>query len=523
MLAVQRGRSLLRRRGLSTVTELPRNARTVIVGGGVIGTSIAYNLAKRGMTDIVLLEKNRLTSGTTWHAAGLVGQLRASKIETMLCAEAPGVYSRLEEETGLATGFKHCGSLATAQTKDRFEIMRRNVARARSYGLEAELLTPQECNHKMGGLIRTDDLVGGLWLPGDGSGSPTDLTMSFAAGARKFGVAIHEGEAVSSFRTASQGSGVPKVVGLETSDGQRIDCEWVVLCSGQWSRELAASCGVGVPLHSCEHFYITTNTMEGVHPMLPVYRDNDSYTYFREWGTGMLVGGFEPNAKPIWTAGPPADFAFSLLPDDQDHFIDQIWQGAAHRMPSLESATINSWVNGPESFTPDNQYILGPAPELRGFFVAAGLNSAGIANAAGAGILTADWIINGHPGRDVWNLDIRRFAAFHANPAFLRDRCAEVLGLHYQMPWPRRELASARGMRRTPLHAAHVAGGAVFGQKFGWERVNYFVPTRDEFGSPLEPHAHAEACAAAAVPTVASLPNWLAHARREHLHTRAKV
>ena len=259
--------------------------------------------------------------------------------------------------------------------------MKRNVARARSYGLEAELLTPAECGQMMMGdgapLIRTDDLVGGLWLPGDGSGSPTDLTMSLAAGARANGVEIHEGVAVSSFRTAAlPGLGCSKLLGVELSTGEAIECEQLVLCTGQWSRQVAAATGVSVPLHSCEHFYVTTNTMPGVHPNLPVYRDNDSFTYFREWGTGLLVGGFEPHAKPIWTGGVPEDFAFSLLPDDVDHFM-QIWEGAAHRIPSLESAEINTWVNGPESFTSDNQYILGEAPECRGFFVAAGFNSAG--------------------------------------------------------------------------------------------------------------------------------------------------
>ena len=433
---------------------------------------------------MVLLEAHKLTSGTTWHAAGLVGQLRATKVETMMSAEAIKVYSRLEEETGLATGFKQCGSLTTAQTSDRFEVMRRNAARARSYGLEAELLTPRECGQKMSHdgveLLRTDDLVGGLWLPGDGSGSPTDLTMSFAAGARQRGVAIHEGVRVERIRTASLGaSGVSKLLGVELEGGGTLECEHLVLAAGQWSRELGATAGVGVPLHTCEHFYVTTNTMPGVHPKLPVYRDNDSFTYFREWGTGLLVGGFEPKAKPLWTAGVPRDFAFSLLPDDVDHFVEQIWEGAAHRIPSLETATINTWaplrayllalprpslpflalprpsspcltlpspiyltgphlasprlasphlrwVNGPESFTPDNQFLLGEAPDVRGLFVAAGFNSAGIANAAGAGILTAEWLTNGHPGRDIWGVDIRRFATAHANPAFLRDRCAEV-------------------------------------------------------------------------------------------------
>jgi hypothetical protein len=325
------------------------------------------------------------------------------------------------------------------------------------------------------------------------------------------GVRIHEGVTVDSFRTASlPGSGVNKLLGVQTSDGTVIECEHVVLCTGQWSRQVGRKAGVNIPLHSCEHFYVTTNTMDGVHPRLPVYRDNDSFTYFREWGTGLLVGGFEPRSKPIWTKGVPEDFAFSLLPDDLDHFM-QIWEGAVHRIPSLENAEINTFVNGPESFTTDNQFILGEAPECRGFYVAAGFNSAGIANAAGAGILMSDWMTEGAPTRDVWNVDIRRFGHFHSSPQFLRDRVQEVLGLHYAMPWPRKELQSARGLRRSPLFDAYKKKGASFGQKFGWERVNYFAGDDDDLAAVERSY------------TIDTPPAWLAYVAAEHRHTRTQV
>lgn len=479
---------------------------------------MAYNLAKRGWKDILLLEKHKLTSGTTWHAAGLVGQLRHNKFATLLSAEALDVYANLEKETGLSTGYKQCGSLTTAATPERFEVFKRNAARARSYGLEAELMTPEECGRVMShdgvDLIRTDDLYGGLWLPEDGSGSPTDLTMSMAKGARNLGVTIREGVAVSSFRTARvEGSlGYDKMVGVVTESGDVIDCDTVVLCTGQWTRQIAAkTLNVNVPLHSCEHFYVTTNTMKGVHPNLPVYRDNDSFTYFREWGTGLLVGGFEPKSKPIWTEGVPEHFEFGLLPDDYDHFM-QIWEGASHRVPSLETAEINTFVNGPESFTQDNSYILGTPAECRGCYVAAGFNSAGIANAAGAGILLSEWIDNGgHATRDVWDVDIRRFGAFHRAPEFLRDRVQEVLGLHYAMPWPRKELSSARGLRLSPLYDAHREKGAVFGQKFGWERVNYFRSQDDVDADEEERY------------TIDEPPSWLDNVRSEHQHCRSHV
>ncbi len=495
--------------------SLPKSARVIVIGGGVIGSSVAYNLAKRGVKEIVLLERNKLTSGTTWHAAGLVGQLRASKIETLLSAEALQVYSNLEAETGLSTGFKQCGSLTIAATPERFEIIKRNAARARSYGLEAEVVTPEECgkimSHDGVDLIRTDDVTGGLWLPGDGSGSPTDLTMSMAKGARLLGVNIFEGTGVRKIlKTQETTTSQPRIIGIETDSGETIECEKIVLCTGQWSRQNGRDAGVNVPLHSCEHFYVTTNTMPGVHPNLPVCRDNDSFTYIREWGTGLLVGGFEPKSKPIWTEGVPENFEFGLLPDDYDHFM-QLWEGAMHRFPSLEEAEINTFLNGPESFTTDNQYILGEAPECRNFYVAAGFNSAGIANAAGAGILISEWIVEGEPTRDVWGVDIRRFGDFHKSPAFLRDRVQEVLGLHYAMPWPRKELQSARGLRKTPLYDDLKDKGAVFGQKFGWERANYFVSDQEERKKVETSY------------TVDTPPQWLSYVRDEHVHTRTKV
>lgn len=515
-MIMRRAAAPLVRRALSgqggAATEVPESCEVLVVGGGIIGVSVAYNLAKRGVSDVVLLERHKLTSGTTWHAAGLVGQLRATKIETELSAEAVHVYRALEEETGLSTGFKQCGSLTTAATRERFEVVKRNAARARSYGLEAEVLTAEECGavmtHDGHCVIRTEDLYGGLWLPGDGSGSPTDLTMAFAKGARMRGATLLEGVVVDGFQLASIDQGRKRVLGVTLEDGRQVKADKVVLCAGQWSRDVARRAGVTVPLHSCEHFYATTAKLPGVHPNMPVFRDNDSYSYVREWGEGLLVGGFEANAKPIWTRGVPDDFAFGLLEDDLDHFTSSIWEGASHRVPALDDADITAFVNGPESFTPDNQYILGEAPEVANFFVAAGLNSAGIANAAGVGLTLSEWIVDGRPSRDVWGVDIRRFGAFHRAPEFLRDRCAEVLGLHYAMPWPRKELESARNLRLTALHGVHEANGAQFGQKFGWERVNYFAP-----GDAAVAEAH----------TIDAPPAWLGYARAEHAHCRENV
>jgi glycine cleavage system aminomethyltransferase T/glycine/D-amino acid oxidase-like deaminating enzyme len=450
------------------VADLPSHARVVIVGGGIAGCSVAYHLTKLGWRDVVLLEQGRLTCGTTWHAAGLVGQLRATRTMTRMSRYGIDLYKRLEAETGLATGWRQCGSITVARTPERVVQLKRTVATARSFGVEAEFISPQEAG-RLWPLMRTDDLAGAVWLPADGKANPTDLTQSLAKGARDGGARIFEGVRVRRFVT-DRG----KVTGVGTESGT-IGCEIVVNCGGQWARALGALAGVNVPLHSAEHFYIVTKKIAGVTPDLPVLRDPDGYIYFKEEVGGLVMGGFEPVAKPWGMDGIPDKFEFQLLPEDWDQF-EILMTNALHRTPILEQAEVRQLLNGPESFTPDGNFILGEAPGLRGFFVCAGFNSAGIANSGGAGRLTAEWIVNGSATADLGEVDIRRFAPFSGNLRFLRERTVETLGLHYAMRWPRHELISARPLRQSPLYDRLAAKGARFGSKMGWERANYFAP-----------------------------------------------
>jgi len=447
---------------------IPSQARVVIIGGGIAGCSTAYHLAKEGWTDVVLLEQGRLTSGTTWHAAGLVGQMRASRTMTRMSMYGVKLYSELEQETGLATGWKRCGSVNVASRPERLVALKRQLAAARSFGVDVEFITPAEAG-KIYPIMRTDDLVGAAWIPGDGKANPTDLTQSLAKGARMRGVKIVEGVRVTGFEIKNG-----RVVGVRTNAGN-IACDYVALCGGQWSRQVGAMAGVSVPLYSAEHFYIVTKKIAGVTPDLPVMRDPDGFIYYKEEVGGLVMGGFEPVAKP-WKVDPiPDDFQFQLLPEDWDHF-EILMQNAIHRTPCLETAEVRQLLNGPESFTPDGNFILGEAPEVGNFFVAAGFNSAGIANSGGAGRLLAEWIIGGEPSTDIWEVDIRRYAPFNSNRAQLQDRTVESLGLHYAMRWPRQEMVSARPLRRSPLYDRLTAKGARFGQKMGWERPLYFAP-----------------------------------------------
>jgi glycine/D-amino acid oxidase-like deaminating enzyme/glycine cleavage system aminomethyltransferase T len=477
---------------------LPSQAQVVIIGGGIVGCSTAYHLTKNGWKDVLLLEQGRLTSGTTWHAAGLVGQMRPNRNMTRMSKYGIELYSRLEVETGLATGWKQCGSVNVAKTPERMVQFRRLAASARSFGVEMHLISPEEAG-KLCPILRTDDLSGAVWIPGDGKANPTDLTQSLAKGARMDGARLVEGVRVTGFKTRNG-----RVRGVETSEGQ-IACETVVLCAGQWSRQIGALAGVSVPLHSAEHFYIVTRPIKGVSPDLPVMRDPDAYIYYKEEVGGLVMGGFEPVAKPWGMDSIPADFEFQLLPEDWDQF-EILMQGALHRTPVLETAEIRQLLNGPESFTPDGNFILGEAPELRGFFVAAGFNSAGIANAGGAGRLIAEWIVGGEPSADLWDVDIRRFGVIHANKQFLRDRTVETLGLHYAMRWPRQELLSGRPLRRSPLYERLATKGARFGSKMGWERANYFAPL--ELGE---------------LPLGFGKPSWLPHVAAEQQAAREEV
>jgi 4-methylaminobutanoate oxidase (formaldehyde-forming) len=450
------------------VMGLPTQAEIVIVGGGIAGCSTAYHLARAGKTDVVLLEQGKLTSGTTWHAAGLVGQMRPNRNMTVMSKYGIELYSTLEAETGLATGWKQCGSVNVARTPERMQVLKKQLAMARSFGVECHLIDTREIGERVP-VMRTDDLQGGLWLPGDGKANPADLCMSLAKGARNRGVKIHEGIEVTG--VIIEGG---KAVGVRTAQGD-IRCEVVVNCAGQWARQFGRLAGVNVPLYSAEHFYVVTGKIDGVTPMMPVVRDPDGFIYYKEEVGGLVMGGFEPVAKP-WKVDPiPATFQFELLGEDWDQF-EPLMTNAIHRTPCLETAEIKMLLNGPESFTPDGNFILGEAPELRNYFVCAGFNSAGIANSGGAGRLIAEWIVGGEPSTDLWDVDIRRFAAFTGNRKALFERTAETLGLHYAMRWPRQELETARPLRTSPLYDTLLGKGAEFGSKNGWERANYFRP-----------------------------------------------
>lgn len=448
-------------------TGLPDRAQYVIIGGGIVGCSVAYHLARLGHTDIVLLEQGQLSCGTTWHAAGLVGQLRSTPAMTNLIRYSTQLYSELEKETGLATGWMQCGSVTVARSDDRMTMLLRTAAAARAQGVDVDVITPGEARDKWP-VMQVDDLKGGLWMPGDGKANPTDLTQSLAKGARRHGARIVEGIQVTDILTENN-----QISGVETDHG-RIEADVVINCAGQWARRVGRMCGANVPLHSAEHMYIVTEQIEGVTPDLPVLRDPDGYIYFKEETGGLVMGGFEPEAKPWGMNGIPENFFFQLLPDDWDQF-EILMENALTRVPQMAQTGVREFYNGPESFTPDNNYLLGETPEVKNFFVGAGFNSMGIASAGGAGRALAEWIVEGAPTMDLFAVDIRRFADFNNNPTWLHDRVKEVLGLHYAMPWPNRELDSARPFRRSPLYDRLAAKNAVFGSKMGWERANYFA------------------------------------------------
>jgi len=447
---------------------LPSQARIVIVGGGIAGCSTAYHLSLMGERDVLLLEQGKLTCGTTWHAAGLVGQMRPNRNMTQMSKYGIELYSKLEAETGLATGWKQCGSVNVAATPERMRVLRKQASLARSFGVEVEVIDAQRAG-ELYPLLRTDDLQGGLWIPGDGKANPADLTMSLAKGARNRGVKVIEDIEVTGVLTENG-----RVTGVRTAQGD-VRCEVLVNCAGQWARQFGRLAGVNVPLYSAEHFYIVTDRIAGVHPMLPVMRDPDGFIYYKEEVGGLVMGGFEPQAKPWKMDRIPSTFQFQLLGEDWDQF-EVLMNNAIHRTPCLETAKVKMLLNGPESFTPDGNFILGEAPELRNYFVAAGFNSAGIANSGGAGRLMAEWIVGGEAPSDLWDVDIRRFGPFMANRKALSERTGETLGLHYAMRWPRQELATARPLRTSPLYDILGAKGAVFGSKNGWERANYFKP-----------------------------------------------
>jgi 4-methylaminobutanoate oxidase (formaldehyde-forming) len=449
-------------------TTFPTHKQVVIIGGGIVGCSVAYHLTKLGWKDVIVLERKTLTCGTTWHAAGLVGQLRSTANITKLAQYTSKLYASLEEETGQATGFKQTGSIAVATNQERFEELKRGASMARVFDLEVELVTAQEMA-TMWPLANLDDVIGGVFLPGDGQTNPVDTTMALAKGAKMGGAQIFQETKVTG---VLQKNGV--VSGVSTDKGD-IQAEFVVNCAGMWGRELGELAGVNVPLHASEHFYFVTEPMDDLLPDAPTLRDMGGYTYYKEDAGKLLVGAFEPVAKPWGMKGIPEDFSFATLPDDQEHLLP-IFEQAMHRIPKLAETGIQLFLNGPESFTPDDRYILGEAPELRNFFVLAGFNSIGIQSAGGAGKVLAEWIVKGHQPLDLWDVDIRRFAPFQGSPVYLHDRTIEGLGLLYAMHWPFRQFETSRLARKSPLHDRLEKQNACFGEVAGWERANWFAP-----------------------------------------------
>jgi glycine cleavage system aminomethyltransferase T/glycine/D-amino acid oxidase-like deaminating enzyme len=445
----------------------PKSANVVIIGGGIVGVSTAYHLARMGV-ECVLLERRKLTSGTTFHAAGLVGQLRGNANITQLLGYSVDLYRRIEEETGLGTGWKMNGGLRLACNEERWTEVKRQATTAHSFGLEMQLLSPQEALD-LWPLMNIDDLVGAAFMPTDGQANPGDITMALAKGARMGGARIFEDTRVDDIEVEN---GIIKAV---QTDAGRIECEKIVLCAGQWSRDFATRFGVNVPLVAMEHQYMVTEGF-GVPTDLPTLRDPDRLTYYKEEVGGLVMGGYEPNPIPWALDGIPKGFHYTLLDSNFDHF-EQLMELSLGRVPALEDVGIKTLTNGPESFTPDGNFIIGEAPELHNFFVGAGFNAFGIAAGGGAGMALAEWVANGEPPYDLWACDIRRFGAPHFDTDWLRSRTQEAYGKHYTMAWPHEEHISARPYRKSPLYDDLAAQGACFGEKLGWERPNWFART----------------------------------------------
>ena len=446
--------------------SLPARAEVVVVGGGIVGCSIAYHLARRDVSDVLLLEQNTLTGGTTWHAAGLVSQLKSSYSLTQLAVYSARLFEELEDETGQATGYRVPGSMSVASDHERWEEILRGMSMARSAGVEMEVIDLDRAS-ELWPLMRTDDLVGAVYIPGDAVTSPVDTTIALARGARDRGVTIKEGVAVTRLRVENE-----RVVGVETEQGY-VEAETVVLAGGMWTRQLAADAGVNVPLHACEHFYIVTEPLDGMPAGTPTLRDPTNYTYFKE-ETGKIMAGFFEERGKLWKYDAPREFTFGTLPEDWEH-VGPIFERAMHRVPALGDVGLQLFFNGPESFTPDGVYYLGESPEVDGCFIAAGFNSVGIQSAGGVGWVMADWIADRHPPMDLSAVDIRRAFPFQAEKSFLQDRISESLGLLYAMHWPFRQFESARDVFRSVLHDRLAELGAVFGEVAGWERPNWFA------------------------------------------------
>ncbi|MEW6265707.1 MAG: FAD-dependent oxidoreductase [Thermodesulfobacteriota bacterium] len=478
---------------------LPQQTRVVIIGGGIVGCSVAYHLTKQGWKDVILLERKALTCGTTWAAAGLVGQLRATSALTKLATYGTMLYARLEEETEQATGYHVSGSVMVARTRDRQHEYDRAMARAKALGIQMERIDFEEAK-RLWPLMRTDDLAAAYYFPKDGQTNPVDTTQALAKGARMGGARIFEGIKVTGIKVRNKA-----VRGVQTDQGD-VDCEYVVNCAGMWGREIGRMAGVSIPLHAAEHMHIVTKPIEGVYKGMPTLRDMDGYIYFREEVGGLLMGGFEPTAKPWGMKGVPETFQFTELNEDWDQF-EIFMNNAIIRCPALAEAEVRHLTVVPESFTPDTAYMLGEAPGLKNFFVATGMNSLGIASAGGAGRAIAEWMEQGYPSEDLWDVDIRRFHPWQINARYLHDRTVEAVGNLYAHHWPFKQPRTARPVRRSPFHDRLEARGACFGVLAGWERANWFAPpgveAKYEYGWERQ--------------------NWFQFAAAEHVAVRRNV
>ncbi|MFN0130700.1 MAG: FAD-dependent oxidoreductase [Verrucomicrobiales bacterium] len=454
----------------------PTSARVAIVGGGIVGCSVAYHLAKAGWRDVVLLEQGRLSGGTTWHAAGMVGQLRASNSMTQINRHSAALYPELERETGHDVGWVRTGGLTLATTPQRMTQLRRTAAMAEVFGVEARLVDAAEAR-ALWPLIQVDDVLGAVHLPGDGRVIPGECTVALAKGAIQHGAALFDRVRVARLLARPLAHGRQRITGVELEDGTEIRADWVVLANGMWARQLGLACGVDLPLYPVEHHYVLSEPVAGATRDLPCARDPDAAIYFRTLDDGSIkLGAFQKRSKP-WRIDDtvPPDFAFGLLSDDWETFAEP-WAAGKHRIPALREARFPKFVNGPESFTPDNNFLMGTPAGTDGLFVLSGFNSVGIASAGGVGKFAVPWLETGEMPMDLWSVDVRRFVPLQNGRGYLQARAAEVLGLHYQMAWPNREMETSRRARLTPLHACTEAAGACFGQSAGWERPLWYAP-----------------------------------------------
>jgi len=480
-------------------TPFRNQCEILIVGGGIAGVSVAYHLAKLGITDVILCERKQLTCGTTWHAAGLVTQLRATRNMTELAKYTGELFQNLEAETGQATGFSQRGALRVATHEGRFEELKRGASMGRNFGLPVEVLGPEEIKERWQPL-NVDGVVGGLFLPKDGQVNPIDVTMAMAKGARAMGVTILENLRVEKVLVEDG-----RAVGALTAEGE-IRANKVVVTGGMWSRDLAALSGVSLPLHAAEHFYIVTEPIPDLPRDLPVLFVTDEQAYYKEDAGKLLLGCFEKVAKPWGHDGIPEDFSFDRLPEDFDHF-EPILEMAMRRVPLLSTTGVQLFFCGPESFTPDDRYLLGETPEVENLYCACGFNSVGILSSGGVGKALSQWIRDGRPPIELTDVDVRRMLPFQSNRKYLHDRTVETLGLLFDMHWPYRQFETARGVRRSPFHDRLLAQGAVMTEAAGYERPGFFAPPGMK---PEIEYSYGR-------------QNWFAVAAAESLHTREAV